>query len=126
MSEVGYLLIAVGVLFDVFGTLGLVRLPDVYNRLQAATKCVTLGTCFILIGAAVAGPSGGFAIRAILCAIFVLLTSPAGAHALARGSHLGGVKLWEGSVVDKYEEDAEKVRKAIGSPEGTGQAEAES
>ncbi len=125
MSEVGKLLIAVGVLFDVFGTLGLVRLPDVYNRLQAATKCVTLGTCFILIGAAVAGPSASFAVRAVLCAVFVLLTSPVGAHALARGSHLGGVKLWEGSVVDRYEEDAEKVRQATGSPGETGRPEAE-
>ncbi len=125
MSEFGYLLIAVGVLFDLFGTVGLVRLPDVYNRLQAATKCVTLGTCFILIGAAVGGPSAGFAVRAILCAVFVLLTSPVGAHALARGSHLGGVRLWEGSVVDKYREDAEKVRQATGSPGGTDRSEGE-
>ena len=43
-------LIVVGVLFDLFGTIGLIRLPDVYNRVQAATKCVTLGTCMILLG----------------------------------------------------------------------------
>jgi multisubunit Na+/H+ antiporter MnhG subunit len=34
---------------------------------------------------------------------------------LARGSHLGGFKLWEKSVVDKYEEDADKVRQQAGS-----------
>ena len=45
-----YILIALGVFFDLVGALGLLRLPDVYNRLQAATKCVTLGTLFILIG----------------------------------------------------------------------------
>ncbi len=109
MSEAGYFLIAVGVLFDLFGTLGLVRLPDVYNRLQAATKCVTLGTCLILIGVALAGGSSVLAVRALLCAAFVLLTSPVGAHALARGSHLGGVPLWEKSVVDRYEEETEKT-----------------
>ncbi|MCL6614121.1 MAG: monovalent cation/H(+) antiporter subunit G, partial [Firmicutes bacterium] len=38
-----YILIFTGVAFDFFGVLGLVRLPDVYNRLQAATKCVTFG-----------------------------------------------------------------------------------
>jgi multicomponent Na+:H+ antiporter subunit G len=112
MSEVGYFLIAVGVLFDLFGVLGLVRLPDVYNRLQAATKCVTLGTCLILVGAAVGGGSGAMTARALLCAAFVLLTSPVAAHALARGSHRGGVKLWEESVVDKYEEDNEPVAQA--------------
>lgn len=117
MNEVGYLLIAVGVLFDIFGTLGLVRLPDVYNRLQAATKCVTLGTCFILIGAAFGAGSASFAVKAVLCAVFILLTSPVGAHALARGAHLGGVKLWEGSVVDKYAEDAEKIGRSATDPD---------
>jgi multicomponent Na+:H+ antiporter subunit G len=107
MTEVGYFLIAVGVLFDLFGCIGLVRLPDVYNRLQAATKCVTLGTCLLLIGAAIASEPVDIDIivASVLCATFVLITSPVGAHALARGSHEGGVKLWEGSVVDRYAED---------------------
>ena len=102
-EQIGYIIIGVGVAFDLFGTLGLVRLPDVYNRLQAATKCVTLGTCLILIGVAVCAGTGEMIARAILCVIFVLLTSPVGAHALARGAYLGGVKLWERSVVDKYQ-----------------------
>jgi len=125
MSEAGYIgcaIISVGVLFDIFGTLGLVRLPDVYNRLQAATKCVTLGTCFILIGTAVGGGSAALAVRAIICTVLILLTSPVGAHALARGAHLGGVKLWENSVVDKYEEDAQDVRSAMAAPTGEEQA----
>jgi len=106
MNEViGKVIIGVGVAFDLFGTLGLVRLPDVYNRLQAATKCVTLGTCFILLGAAVAMGSAQAVVTALLCAAFVLLTTPVGAHALARGSHRGGVGLWEGSVTDEYGED---------------------
>ena len=51
MNEIiGYILIGIGVAFDFFGCLGLVRLPDVYNRLQAATKCVTFGTCGIMFG----------------------------------------------------------------------------
>ena len=44
------ILIAIGVLFNLFGCIGLIRLPDVYNRLQSATKCGTLGTCSILAG----------------------------------------------------------------------------
>jgi multicomponent Na+:H+ antiporter subunit G len=99
---VGYTLIAVGVAFDLAGTIGLVRLPDVYNRLQAATKCVTLGTCLILIGAGVVAATGEMISRTIICAAFVLLTSPVGAHALARGAYKGGVPLWPGSVCDEY------------------------
>ncbi len=122
MSElIGSILIGIGVAFDLLGTIGLVRLPDVYNRLQAATKCVTLGTCLILVGAGVAG-GGSMAARSIICAVFILITSPVGAHALARGSHLGGVKLWEKSLVDKYEEDAQQIKRGLQQGEGNSAA----
>ena len=124
MNEtIGYIIIGIGVAFDLCGTVGLVRLPDVYNRLQAATKCVTLGTCLILIGAAVVNGTGVMISRAVICAVFVLLTSPVGAHALARGSHLAGVRLWQESVMDKYEEDARRVRDFIDTGEEPGEAD---
>ena len=50
LSLVGLAFIAVGLAFDIFGCIGLIRLPDIYLRLQAATKCITLGTCSILFG----------------------------------------------------------------------------
>ena len=108
MSEIiGLIFITVGFSFDVFGCLGLVRLPDVYNRLQAATKCVTLGTCSILFGTflIVGFTAAGF--KALLCMTFLIITSPVAAHAIARGAHRAGVKLWEKSVIDKYAEDKE-------------------
>jgi len=98
------IIMGVGLAFDIFGTIGLVRLPDVYNRLQAATKCVTLGTLLILAGVVVYTGFSATGLKAILCAAFILLTSPVGAHALARGSYISGVRLWEKSVVDKYSE----------------------
>jgi len=107
ISLLAKIIIGIGLFFDLFGTIGLVRLPDVYNRVQAATKCVTLGTCFILVGVFVHAVSVGLpalGVKALLCALFVILTSPVGAHAIARGAHIAGVRLWEGSVVDKYEE----------------------
>ncbi|MBL7151210.1 MAG: Na+/H+ antiporter subunit G [Candidatus Omnitrophica bacterium] len=107
MSEVlGYIFILFGLAFDIFGCVGLIRLPDVYNRLQAVTKCVTLGTCSILFGVVVIKGFNGTGIKALLCIVFLLLTAPVAAHALARGAHKAGVKLWEGSVCDKYEEDS--------------------
>jgi multicomponent Na+:H+ antiporter subunit G len=109
MNEIiGYVLIVIGLAFDLFGCLGLIRLPDVYNRLQASTKCVTLGTCSILFGLFLFKGFTAAGIKAILCIIFILLTSPVSAHALARGAHKSGVKLWEKSVCDKYAEDKEK------------------
>ena len=105
MNDIGIvsqILIVVGLLFDLTGCIGLVRLPDVYNRIQASTKCVTLGTCFILAGVLVHAGIGPMGVKALICAVFVLLTSPVGAHAIARGAYISGVKLWEGSVTDEY------------------------
>lgn len=105
MSEIiGYSFILLGLVFDIFGCIGLIRLPDVYNRLQATTKCVTLGTCSILFGTIMIKGVQAAGIKAFLCIIFLLLTAPVAAHALARGAHKAGVKLWDQSVCDKYDE----------------------
>ena len=106
MSDfIGILLMTIGVLFDIFGCIGLVRLPDIYNRLQGATKCVTVGTCMILVGAMVLVDCPACVLKCLICLVFILITSPAAAHALARGSHSFGVELCEISVIDKYAED---------------------
>jgi len=103
-------IIGIGLAFDLFGTIGLVRLPDVYNRVQAATKCVTLGTCMILFGVLVGAWGGAMGAKAVLCAVFLLLTSPVAAHAIARGAYRSGVRLWEKSVIDRYGEDIHPPR----------------
>ena len=103
-------LIVAGLAFDFFGCLGLVRLPDVYNRLQAATKCVTLGTFSIMLGVFAIVGFTATGIKALLCGLFLLLTSPTAAHALSRGAYISGVKLWEGSVADEYGKDIGKIR----------------
>lgn len=109
MSEViGYILIIVGILFNIFGCIGLVRFPDVYNRLQASTKCVTLGTILLLVGVAFVTGMGPTATRALICAVFIMITSPTAAHAIAKGSYASGIELWENSVVDKYSDEVKK------------------
>ncbi len=106
MSEImGIIFVLIGLVFDIFGCIGLIRLPDVYNRLQATTKCVTLGTCSILLGTVLFKGFGPTGVKSLLAIVFLLLTSPVAAHALARGAHKSGVKLWEKSVCDKYAED---------------------
>jgi len=107
-------IIGIGLAFDLFGCIGLVRLPDVYNRAQAATKCVTLGTCMILLGVAVrafGAVDAAMGVKAVLCAGFVLLTSPVAAHAICRGAYISRVKLWPGSVEDAFAERAQRIRR---------------
>lgn len=105
MELTGLALIVVGVIFDVSGCVGLVRLPDVYNRIQASTKCVVLGTTLILIGSLVWLGSVAALVKGLACILFILITSATAAHALSRAAHRSGVGLWEKSVVDRYAED---------------------
>jgi len=106
---IGLGLIILGVLFDLSGCIGLVRLPDVYNRIQASTKCVVLGTTLILLGAMVWLGTPHAWIKGFICIQFILITSATAAHALARAAHRSGVELARGSVVDHYAEDCGKV-----------------
>jgi len=106
---IGMSIVALGALFNLFGCIGLVRLPDVYNRLQASTKCVTMGTCLILLGSVISLGSLPGVVKGLICIVFVLITSPTGAHALARAAHRSGVALWEKSVVDRYAEDTREL-----------------
>ncbi len=111
MNEIiGLILFATGVAFDLLGCIGLVRLPDVYNRIQASTKCVVLGTTLCLLGAMVwLGTTAGV-IKGLLCILFLLITSSTAAHALARAAHRSGVPLADVSVIDRYAEDHEGAK----------------
>jgi multicomponent Na+:H+ antiporter subunit G len=105
MNEIiSTILIGIGVAFDFFGVLGLIRLPDVYNRLQAATKSVTLGTWSILLGILIRYGFTGVGVKALLCIPLLFFASTVAAHALMRGSYIFGIKLWNKSVVDDYKD----------------------
>jgi multicomponent Na+:H+ antiporter subunit G len=80
-------------------------LPDVYSRLQAATKCVTFGTAGLLFGVFVLKGFSSFGFKALLGIVFIFLTSPAAAHAISRAAHRGRIPLAKESVADLYEAD---------------------
>lgn len=106
MNEIiGHVFIVIGLAFNFLGCLGLVRFPDVYNRLHSSIKCVTLGTSSILLGLFLYKGFSPTGIKALLCIVFLMLTAPVSAHVLARSAHKSGVKLDDKSVCDKYAED---------------------
>jgi multicomponent Na+:H+ antiporter subunit G len=111
MNElISNILIGIGLSFSFFGCLGLLRLPDIYNRLQSATKCVTLGTCCIMLSLVVRYGFNDIAIKGLIAIPVLFFTSTAGAHALLKGSHISGFKMWEKSVVDHYSDDTEEPK----------------
>ena len=106
MSDlISNIIIAIGILFNLLGCLGLIRLPDVYNRLQAATKCATLGTTAILFGLCIRYGFIDIGIKSLISIPLLFLASTASAHALAKGAYKFGIKLWEGSVIDDYKKE---------------------
>lgn len=107
IDKIGMGFIMFGLLFDFFGVLGLVRLPDVYNRLQAATKCVTFGSAGILFGVFLMKGFTSFGFKALLGIAFIFLTSPVAAHVIARAAHRSKIPLSDVTTIDKYEEDKE-------------------
>lgn len=111
---VGALVIGFGAVFLFLGALGILRLPDVYNRLQAGTKCTTLGAFCAIVGVGIAEPNWVF--KVAIVAVFVLLTNPISAHALARASYKSAVPPYEGTVVDKWRELGE--RDEVADPAG--------
>jgi multicomponent Na+:H+ antiporter subunit G len=99
MEIFGDIVIGLGSVFLFLGGLGIFRFPDVYNRLQAGTKCTTLGAFLTIIGVGITKPD--WFLKTLIIAVFILLTNPISAHALARASYKVGVKLWTGTVVDR-------------------------
>jgi multicomponent Na+:H+ antiporter subunit G len=80
-----------GLFFLFVGTVGLLRLPDVYNRLHATTKCDTLGAGLLLLSLALQS-SLAVGIRLALLAVFILVTNPTAAHVIAKAAYKTGVK----------------------------------
>jgi len=104
MNTISLIFISVGILFNLLGCIGIIRLPDTYNRLQAATKCVTLGCCSILLGVCFHFGFSDAAVKALVAIPILFFGSTTSAHALIRGTYLFGIKLGKKSVRDDYKE----------------------
>jgi len=98
----GAVVTAIGTLFLLVGSLGVFRMPDVYNRLQAGTKCTTLGAFLAILGVGIMEPSWFW--KALAIALFILATNPISNHALGRAARKSGVALCDRSVVDMTED----------------------
>ena len=103
-NMISTIIITIGVIFNLLGCIGLIRFPDVYNRLQSATKCVTLGTCNILLGVLIHFGFVEAGVKALIAIPLLFFAATVGAHALVRGSYHAGIKLGEKSVRDDYKE----------------------
>ena len=108
-----YVFLAIGVVFNTLGVIGLLRFPDLYTRMHATTKATTFGSIFTSLAVIVYGLYLFFtvndsqyltlAIHAFLAAVCLAFTNAVSAHAIARAAHKSGIKPML-AVVDRLEE----------------------
>ncbi|MBS2961419.1 monovalent cation/H(+) antiporter subunit G [Actinocrinis puniceicyclus] len=103
----------IGLAFSLSGAVGILRMPDLYSRIQCSSKTVTMGALPALIALVVGeGIDSGYASRALLIAVLLLVVNPTASHALARAAYKSGVPMWSGAVRDEVagREDSQRRR----------------
>ena len=94
-------LLVVGAFLMFLTGLGLVRMPDVFCRMHAATKGASLGVAFLLLAAALFFQETMVVTKALVTVAFIFLTAPVAASLLGRAAYARRTPLWEHSVMDE-------------------------
>ncbi|MGQ9807649.1 MAG: monovalent cation/H(+) antiporter subunit G [Armatimonadota bacterium] len=95
-------LMLLGSALALIASIGVIRMPDMFSRMQASSKAGTLGVALAAAGAAVFFHAVPVTSRALLIIVFFLLTAPVAAHLIARSAYLMRVPLWEGTLMDEW------------------------
>jgi multicomponent Na+:H+ antiporter subunit G len=98
LQLIGAIVSLIGAVFLLLAAIGILRMPDVYNRMQTGTKATTLGSMLFLLGIGIAEPA--WLGKILLLILFIVFTNPISSHALARASHRRGIPLAEQTVSD--------------------------
>lgn len=92
LDVLSWMSILTGLFFMIVGTVGLIRMPDVYTRLHAAGMTDTMGALFLIVGMCIQAGLGLVLVRLVFVYAFLVFTSPIATHALARAGLAGGVQ----------------------------------
>jgi multicomponent Na+:H+ antiporter subunit G len=94
-------LLLIGTCFMVLAAVGLLRMPDLFTRMHAATKMPTLAMTCMLLAVAVHFGALSITTRALLGIAFFFLTVPVAAQRIGRAAYFHGIILWSGSIVNE-------------------------
>lgn len=109
-------LLITGGAFLLLAAVGIVRMPDLYSRIQAATKAATLGVGCIILALAIHFVDLGITVRALLVIAFLFLTQPVAAHMIGRAAYFVGVPLWEHTIMDELRGRYDAATHTLESP----------
>ena len=93
--------VVLGVVFCVLSAVGVLRMPDVYIRLQVASKASSLGIALLVLGVALHFGELSVSIRGLLVVIFLFLTAPVSAHVIGRAAYITGTPVAPGTDPDE-------------------------
>jgi multicomponent Na+:H+ antiporter subunit G len=91
LDALSWIAIVGGLFFMIVGTVGILRMPDVFTRLHAAGMTDTMGAGLLILGMCLQAGFGLVLVRLVLVYAFILFTSPIATHALARAALSAGV-----------------------------------
>jgi multicomponent Na+:H+ antiporter subunit G len=111
LKYIGLAFILIGSIFLFLGALGIYRMPDLYNRLQAGTKASTLGAMSVVLGVGLLQPD--WLIKLIIIILFIGFANPLSSHALARASYRAGIKPFFKKEIDAYGKAVTKQLKKL-------------
>ena len=94
-------LILIGAIFLLLAAVGVLRMPDLFTRMQSASKASTLGIACVLLELAFHFPGISVNIRVVGTIVFFYLTAPITAHLVGRAAYFVGVPVWKGTVIDE-------------------------
>ncbi|MFN3326638.1 MAG: monovalent cation/H(+) antiporter subunit G [Bryobacteraceae bacterium] len=100
-------------------TIGVMRMPDLFTRLQATTKATTVGIGAIMLAVALHFHAWGASLRAAMILLLFALTTPVAAHVIARAAYSVGIRLWSGTIADELRGRYDEVTHRLRSSEST-------
>ena len=92
MTIVGYVFMIIGGLFFLLGGLGVFRMPDTFNRIQAGTKATTLGAFSVLIGVGLVNFEWSWIAKIIIIIVFIVISNPIGSSTIAKATYYSKYK----------------------------------
>jgi multicomponent Na+:H+ antiporter subunit G len=104
-----------GAFFSLLAAIGVIRFPDVYTRMHAATKAPAFGILLFLVAAVVFFADFYTTAISLMIVVFIFLTAPVASHIISRVAHLLNTEIWSKTTIDELADDSGIRRKNLPS-----------
>jgi multicomponent Na+:H+ antiporter subunit G len=102
-----------GAFFSLLAAIGVIRFPDVYTRMHAATKAPAFGILLFLIAAVFFFADLYTTAISLMIVVFIFLTAPVASHIISRVAHLLNTEIWSKTIIDELANDTGISRKKL-------------